>query len=257
MFSTMNGWPNSRDKPSATMRPIASLVPPAGNGTMIFTGLLGHASSADAGPATKSAAKAPSRERRIMACLLLESRESADARRVQQPARVAEREGHEALAALVELGHRHVVRAQGARVAAALIGLDGLEHVDVAFVREGLLEVEVAAADVAEMDHEDAAGRCELLDHRDHGLARLLEHLRDRALAEVEAVVAAVAESEELAQPVGRAHHVLDAVQAAHRIRRVMRMAREAHAGLVGRRHQAFDEELDRIPARLFGDLRH
>ena len=41
MFSTTKGCFSDFDSSSAIMRPMMSLVPPAGNGTMIFTGLLG------------------------------------------------------------------------------------------------------------------------------------------------------------------------------------------------------------------------
>src|SRR5262245_815342 len=36
-FSITTGWPHLRDSQSATSRGMASAVPPAGNGTMIFT----------------------------------------------------------------------------------------------------------------------------------------------------------------------------------------------------------------------------
>ena len=40
-FSTMNGWPSRCSMPLATKRVSASVPPPAGNGTTIFTGRLG------------------------------------------------------------------------------------------------------------------------------------------------------------------------------------------------------------------------
>src|SRR5918995_1784111 len=40
-FSTTTGWPRSRDMPSAAMRVITSVGPPAEKGTMIVTGLFG------------------------------------------------------------------------------------------------------------------------------------------------------------------------------------------------------------------------
>ena len=84
-----------------------------------------------------------------------------------------------------------MIGTQRSLVAASLIGLDGFEHVDVPFVRKHFLEVEVAAANVAKVNHEYPARRREFLDDRDHVVARLREHLGDRALAEIESVVAA------------------------------------------------------------------
>jgi hypothetical protein len=138
-----------------------------------------------------------------------------------------------------------------------LVRANRLEHVDVAFVGKHFLEIEVAAVDVAEMDHEDAAGRRELLDDRDHRLARPLEHFRDRAPAEVQTVILAGTQLQEAANAVGRAHHVLDAVQAADRIGGIVRMARQAYARLVRSANQALDQKFDRTPAIGFGHLRH
>jgi hypothetical protein len=76
MFSTMNGWPSSFCSGAETMRAMMSLVPPAGNGTMTLTGLVGQLSCASAAPngaaaRTTAEAAALRRERRNIVCLLL------------------------------------------------------------------------------------------------------------------------------------------------------------------------------------------
>jgi hypothetical protein len=49
MLSTTTCWPSSLPSASATRRAITSLVPPAGNGLTIFSGLLGQLSWACGG----------------------------------------------------------------------------------------------------------------------------------------------------------------------------------------------------------------
>ena len=62
-----------------------------------------------------------------------------------------------------------------------------------------------AALDVAEVDAEDLLARAEIADHVEDLFARLLELLRDGALAEIQAVVRALLDRHELLEAVGRA----------------------------------------------------
>src|SRR5215471_4270962 len=57
-FSTSTVWPSSARKPSATMRAIASLDPPAANGTTSVIGRAGQSCASAAAPDAQSAAAA-------------------------------------------------------------------------------------------------------------------------------------------------------------------------------------------------------
>ena len=57
-FTTFTGWPRSRSRMEATMRAVASVPPPAPQGTMKVSGRLGKAACAEAGPSSRPAARA-------------------------------------------------------------------------------------------------------------------------------------------------------------------------------------------------------
>src|SRR4051812_31828937 len=63
----MNCWPKAFDSSGAIARARISVVPAAGNGTMIFTGRVGQLFCANAGKARNAAdaAPAPSTRRRL------------------------------------------------------------------------------------------------------------------------------------------------------------------------------------------------
>src|SRR3954453_343906 len=62
-FSITTGWPHLRDNQSATIRGTASAVPPAGNGTMIFTVWSGYSCACDGPQSAASTAHIISAER--------------------------------------------------------------------------------------------------------------------------------------------------------------------------------------------------
>ncbi len=95
----------------------------------------------------------------------------------------------ESLAAVDALDLRHVVGHHHAVVADFLVDAHRLQHVDAAVVDEGLTEVQESAVDVAEVHAEDLLARAEVADDVEDLLARLLELLGDRALAEIQTVV--------------------------------------------------------------------
>src|SRR5215468_2761423 len=71
-FSTTTCWPHSSDSFPATMRAIASVPPPGGNGTIMRTNRFGHASAragrmARAGATVDAAASTTRRRRSIIA----------------------------------------------------------------------------------------------------------------------------------------------------------------------------------------------
>jgi len=96
-----------------------------------------------------------------------------------QTARVAGRRGY-------------VVRHQEVGVPHLFICLDGFDQIDVTTVRVGLHKLVAVPADVTEMHVENLLARAEITDHVVDFLARLVQHLRHRALAEVEPVVTAL-----------------------------------------------------------------
>src|SRR5207247_10820065 len=90
-----------------------------------------------------------------------------------------------------------------------------LQHVHVAVIDERFLKIEEPAADVAEMDVEDLLASAEPADDVEDLIARLLEHLSDRTLAEVEAVVRALGDGDEPLEAFDAAEHGLDALKSA------------------------------------------
>src|SRR5262249_3576035 len=104
---------------------------------------------------------------------------------------VAEREGERLRLPRVALDLRRVVGHDHAVVTDLLVDAHAADHVHVAVVGERLAEVEEAALDVAEVDVEDLPAAAEPADDLVDLLARLLEHLGHRPLAEVQAVILA------------------------------------------------------------------
>ena len=81
------------------------------------------------------------------------------------------------------------------------------------------------------------------------------QHLGDRALAEVQAVVRALGDPDEPLQAVDAAEHGLDAAKAlAARHARIVRMAGEADLVLLGHRHDALEEIGDPLPVDILVD---
>ena len=70
-FSTTTGWPRSFAMPSATMREITSVGPPAENGTTIVTGRLGKGCCARraAGAASASGMAAAAAASKLRRCI--------------------------------------------------------------------------------------------------------------------------------------------------------------------------------------------
>lgn len=86
---------------------------------------------------------------------------------------------------------------QSAGVANLLINLDGFHKVDIAFIRVYLDEVVAVTTNIAEVDVEDLVTRTEIPDDVKDLLARVLQHLRDRPLAEIEYVIGAFLNTDE------------------------------------------------------------
>jgi hypothetical protein len=106
-----------------------------------------------------------------------------------------------------------VIRHHHAVVADLLVNAHGFQHVDVAIVNECFLEIEETASDVPEMHIKDLLARAEIPDHIEDLLAGFLQHLRNRALAEIQAVIPTIDEVDKALQAVDRSEDRLDALE--------------------------------------------
>src|SRR5207237_6486958 len=112
---------------------------------------------------------------------------------------------------------------------------------------------QVAAADVAKVDVEDFLPRPEVADGVEDLLRRILQAFRNRALAEIEAVIGARADLDELLQPLDAAEDAADAAETVGQTR-VVRMAGDPDLVLLGDRDDAVEEIGDARPDLVGGD---
>src|SRR5262249_8782956 len=123
-----------------------------------------------------------------------------------------------------------------------------------AVVDEGFLEIQEAAVDVAEVDVEDLAAAAEITDHVVDLLAGFFEHLGNGALAEIQTVIFAGDDVEELLEAIRAAQNAVNASEAfVARHAGVVRMARHADLVFLSYRDYAFQEIGDALPGYLFG----
>src|SRR5207302_10161858 len=113
-------------------------------------------------------------------------------------------------------------------VAHITVHLDCLYEIDVALVRERFDEVVAMPANIAEMDVEDLFAGAEVTDYVIELLTRLVEHLGDGALAEIQPVIGAFFDGDEFLESVDRAKHAVDALVTLRRNAGVVRMASHA-----------------------------
>src|SRR3954465_5149208 len=91
-----------------------------------------------------------------------------------------------------------------------LVDAHRLQHVDVAVVDERFLEAQEPAANVSEMHVEDLVARTEVADHVVDFFPRFGQHLADRALAEIEAVIRARTDADKPFEAVNVAEYRLN-----------------------------------------------
>ena len=140
------------------------------------------------------------------------------------------------------VGHQHV------GVADIAIGGERARHVHIALVGEGLHEVELLPFDVAEMDVEDLGPLAEPVDHCEDLARRVVEHLGDRPLAEIEPVIGAFVHLDKALQPRDGAEHPGHAAIPGWRVG-VVRMAGEPHLGGGRHWHDLAEKMVDPLPA--------
>src|SRR5262249_49809404 len=83
--------------------------------------------------------------------------------------------------------------------------------------------------------------------------AGLIEHRRDRTLAEVEAVIGALMHRHKALEPIDRDEHTCHAAPSGRRIR-IVRMTCEAHPGRGRYRYDRGKETVNTRPVLLLGD---
>src|SRR5439155_10854416 len=119
----------------------------------------------------------------------------------------------------------------------------------VAVVDERLAEVEESALDVAEVDVEDLLAEPEVADHLEDLPAGVVQHLGDRALAEVQAVVGARVDVDEALQALDAPENRVDSpVTPVVRHAGVVRVAGQAHLALFRHRYYPVEEVRDPLP---------
>jgi hypothetical protein len=107
--------------------------------------------------------------------------------------------------------------------------------------------------DVAEMHVEQLAALPKPADHIEDLAAGFIEHRRDGALAEIEAVIGAVVHAHKALEALDRAEHTCDATPG-RRCMRIVRMAREPYPRRGRYRHDRGKETVDTLPVLLLGD---
>ena len=146
----------------------------------------------------------------------------------------------------------YMVRHQHVAVADIVVCRERSRHVHVALIRERFHEVEPASPDVAKMHVEQFAALAEPADNIKDLAAGIVEHRRNRALAEVEAVIGAFVHQDEALEALDRPHYSRHAAPAGWRIG-IMRMAGETYLGGGCYRNDCGEETVDPLPILVFG----
>src|SRR5215467_343377 len=117
---------------------------------------------------------------------------------------ITERESEALIVVLVTFDLRHMIRHHHAIETNLLIDAHGLQHIDIAVVDECLLEIQKPSADVPEMDVEDLFASAEVADDIENFFPRFLQHFGHSALAEVQPVIGALFDGDELLETINR-----------------------------------------------------
>src|ERR1039457_1287977 len=172
---------------------------------------------------------------------------------------VAEREGKRlpspGVVARIARNARQVIRHDHAVVTNLFVDAHGLDHIHVAFVGKGFTEIEEAALDISEVNVEHLVPLAEVADDVKNFHARLLQHLGDGPLAEVQAMVGAGSDFDEVLQALYAAQDALDAAESlAPRHPGILWMASQPNLVLLGHRDDALQKVGDVLTAHLCGN---
>ena len=151
--------------------------------------------------------------------------------------------------------HRYVIGHQHVGVANLFVDLDRLDEIDVAFVGIDFDELIAMPADVAEMNIEDLFARAEVADDIEDFDARIREHLRDCALAEVEPMMGTFVDADKFLEPVDGAQNSGDALISFGRHTRIVRVAGHANLVFICHRDDPVEEVADAFPRHIRIDM--
>src|SRR5580658_2856484 len=140
------------------------------------------------------------------------------------------------------IGHEHIL------IPDFLVHLDRFHKIDIAFVREDLHKVIAVPANVAKVYVEDLLALTEVADHVEDLHAWILKILGDSSLAEVQSMIGALTDRDELLQPIDGAKHAIHALIALGRNARILRMAGHANLVLVRHRNHTVEKVSDALP---------
>jgi len=113
-------------------------------------------------------------------------------------------------------------------------------------------KLEETPSDVPEVHIKDLLARAEMPDHIEDLLAGFLQHLRNRALAEIQAVIRTIDDVDKALQAIHRSEDRLDAPEpSSFRHTGILRMTGQPHLEFLGDRHDAMKEVRNPLPIRI------
>src|SRR5690348_17472359 len=107
------------------------------------------------------------------------------------------------------------------------------------------------SANIAEMDVENLISRTEVPDHIKNFLARPLEHFRNRALAEIQAMIRTLLNRDESLQAIHRTENAINSLIPFGWHAGILRVARHANLVFVRHRNHAIQEVCDALPKHV------
>ena len=145
------------------------------------------------------------------------------------------------------VGDHHV------RVSDLIQGLHVLIHAHHALIRPDFLELIRAADDVTEVAEENLVLRPELTDDGWHIIRRIRRRLRHAAQTQIQAVIVALTDGDELSKAVRPTHDTIDATETG-RQPRITGVAGHAHLAFFCDGDDTLEVIRDALPVHLGGD---
>ena len=146
---------------------------------------------------------------------------------------------------------RHVIRHYEVLIADFFKYFEHFQKVEIALVRIDLLEIVAAALYVAQVHIEDLLPIAQVPEHgKDFGRG-VEEHLSYSTDTEVEPVIRALDQFDELLYPVNSSQDTAHAPVSSRRHTRIMLMARHPNTVLGGNRDHALEEMVNPLPKQI------
>src|ERR1700730_9608250 len=168
--------------------------------------------------------------------------------RLKEPQHVAEAKGERLQTLSIVVCQGHVIGHKHVRIVDFLVDPDGFHEIDVALVWVNLQKIVAVAANVPEMNVEYFLSRSEVTDDVKDFLPGVCQHLRNRSLAEVEAVEFAFLDGDELLQALDGPQHAIDPLISLGWHAGIVRMTSHADLIFVGYRNDTFEKVGDAHP---------